>query len=102
MRQPGCKPGRRSADFETEGSDLTHGKGVRVLHPKPFSEEYTPLTGVVPALPLATFEICEDETQLLNESEVNAASAFGPVPSRTDRRGSQAAQVVTICGPSSK
>ena len=39
MRQPGCKPGRRSADFRTEGSKPTHGKGNRVLHPEPLSEK---------------------------------------------------------------
>jgi hypothetical protein len=39
MRQPGCKPGRRSADFRMEGSKPTHGKGNQVLHPKPLSEE---------------------------------------------------------------
>src|SRR5438034_8659951 len=38
MRQPGCKPGR-SADFRTEGSKPTHGKGNRVLHPEPLSEK---------------------------------------------------------------
>src|SRR6266851_10459582 len=39
MRQPGCKPGRRSADFRMEGSKPTHGKGNRVLHPEPLSEK---------------------------------------------------------------
>ncbi len=39
MRQPGCKPGRRSADFRMEGSKPTHGKGNRVSHPKPLSEK---------------------------------------------------------------
>ena len=39
MRQPGCKPGRRRADFRTEGSKPTHGKGNRVLHPEPLSEK---------------------------------------------------------------
>jgi hypothetical protein len=39
MRQPGCKPGRRSADFRIEGSKPSHGKGNRVLHPEPLSEK---------------------------------------------------------------
>ena len=39
MRQPGWKPGRRSADFRTEGSKPTHGKGNGVLHPEPLSEK---------------------------------------------------------------
>jgi hypothetical protein len=39
MRQSGCKPGRRSADFRMEGSKPTHGKGNRVLHPEPLSEK---------------------------------------------------------------
>src|SRR4029077_3048429 len=39
MRQPGCKPGRRSADFRMEGSKPTNGKGNRVLHPEPLSEK---------------------------------------------------------------